>query len=267
VTLTLPAGAIYYQGEADAIIGGATASRYQCAFPQMIQSWRDAWHKGTLGEASLTFPFGFVQLSNWGNASNPPVPGEPTAVVRWGQTAGYGYVPNPKLPKVFMATAIDLGAPEGGCGRDTWPGLCIHPGYKQEVGRRLALGARDMILGHTDAYWMGPVFASASVAAPAHGIKVTFRDLGSGGLQVRSPDGFEVSKDGEAWWPATVEHLEKPATVILRSDIPGHLGQNSSYSVRYLWSQNPCTHPHYAIGNCSIYSDGIPAAPFLQPVH
>ena len=46
-----------------------------------------------------------------------------------------------------MATAVDLGAYEGGCGKDTFPNLCIHPGYKAAVGARLALGARNIALG------------------------------------------------------------------------------------------------------------------------
>jgi hypothetical protein len=28
--------------------------------------------------------------------------------IRWSQTAKYGYVPNPRLPNVFMAVAMDL---------------------------------------------------------------------------------------------------------------------------------------------------------------
>lgn len=33
-------------------------------------------------------------------------------VIRWAQTADYGYVPNPKQRNVFMACAIDLGDPK-----------------------------------------------------------------------------------------------------------------------------------------------------------
>lgn len=28
--------------------------------------------------------------------------------IRWHQTANYGYVPNPRMPQVFMAAAMDL---------------------------------------------------------------------------------------------------------------------------------------------------------------
>ena len=89
--------------------------------------------------------FGFVQLSSWGNAiNNPPKTGvDPgVATVRWAQRQT-----NDRVAKTFMATAIDLAAYEGGCGRDGFPaGLCIHPGYKQPVGARLTRGA---LLGST----------------------------------------------------------------------------------------------------------------------
>ena len=39
------------------------------------------------------------------------------------------------MPNTFMATAVDLGAYEGGCGKDTYPSLCIHPGWKAAVVR------------------------------------------------------------------------------------------------------------------------------------
>ena len=48
------------------------------------------------------------------------------------QSANFGYAPNPKQPRTFMAVALDLAAFQGGCcaGRsncNTYPGLCIHP--------------------------------------------------------------------------------------------------------------------------------------------
>ena len=267
LTRTTIEGVIYYQGEADAIIGGSVARRYKCAFPQMIQAWRDAWHKGTGGQSSASMAFGFVQLSVWGNKSNPPQAGEPVAVVRWGQTANFGYVPNAKLPNVFMATAVDLGSFEGGCGRDTWPSLCIHPGCKQEVGRRLAKGAAHLVLGETDSYWSGPLFQAAVHDRHEGTVEVTFRSLAKAGLELRTREGFEVSTNGGANWTKSTVAEVKGATVTLRGDSGGFAANATPMLVRYLWSQNPCTHPHFAVGNCSLYSDGIPAPPFTGQVH
>jgi len=44
------------------------------------------------------------QLAPWRNQSITT--GFPD--IRWAQTSNYGYVPNPSLPNVFMAVAMDL---------------------------------------------------------------------------------------------------------------------------------------------------------------
>ena len=49
------------------------------------------------------------------------------ADICWHQTAYYGYVPNARMKKVFMAVAMDLGDP-------TSPFRSVHPRSKQDVG-------------------------------------------------------------------------------------------------------------------------------------
>ena len=82
-----------------------------------------------------------------------------------------------------MATAVDTGAFEGGCGKDTYPALCIHPGYKAAVGARLALGARNVALGDASAYFSGPIFDSARSVGTT--LEVKFRATGADGIVVR----------------------------------------------------------------------------------
>uniref|UniRef100_A0A2C9LRX1 Sialate O-acetylesterase domain-containing protein n=1 Tax=Biomphalaria glabrata TaxID=6526 RepID=A0A2C9LRX1_BIOGL len=96
-------GAIWYQGESDS--SGVARDKYNCTFPTMIKDWRSNWNRASNGQTSNTFPFGFVQL-----APNHPSPG-PTAGfadIRWHQTVDRGDVPNPDMPNVFMAVAMDL---------------------------------------------------------------------------------------------------------------------------------------------------------------
>ena len=112
-------GAVWYQGESDASHPGGARDGYNCTFPAMIADWRSKWSASTNGLTNATFPFGFVQLNSVGNASaytnvTDPSNGDPYqpspygyAGLRWSQSAGYGYTPNPKMPNVFMAVCYD----------------------------------------------------------------------------------------------------------------------------------------------------------------
>ena len=184
-------------------------------------------------------------------------------ILRWQQTAGYGYVPNPAMPRTFMATAVDLGAFEGGCGGDGFPNsLCIHPGYKQEVGARLVRGAMAVAYNDSAAYSTGPIFVTARLGPST--VVVRFSATGAGGIEVRTPDGFELESDPGCWTAAAVQSVNSAAGEVIL-DASGALAAGR---VRYLWSQNPCQHPHYAVGNCSVYAkaEGLPATPFVAAI-
>jgi sialate O-acetylesterase len=118
LTNTTIKGAVWYQGEADAAHPGGMYDGYNCTFPAMIQDWRLKWGEGTNKQTDAEFPFGFVQLNSVGNSTvydrpsdksngDPYSPAFGYGGVRWAQTAGFGYTPNPKMPNVFMATSFD----------------------------------------------------------------------------------------------------------------------------------------------------------------
>ena len=83
-------GVLWYQGEANI---GYNRDKYQCAMKQLISDWKmEFQHYGTLADPDH-MPFGFVQLSTIQPDKNPNTP-----MIRWHQTADYGYVPNEILP-------------------------------------------------------------------------------------------------------------------------------------------------------------------------
>ena len=83
-------------------------------FPNMIKSWRKEWYAGSQMTTEPDFPFGFVQLCDKVKNSDTD---KNYAVVRWHQTADYGYVPNPDMERTFMAVTIDLPDPQSPYGR------------------------------------------------------------------------------------------------------------------------------------------------------
>lgn len=86
--------------------------------------------------------------------SNVTVGGFP--IIRWAQTANYGYAPNKRMENVFMAVAIDLGDPDS-------PHTSIHPRDKQDVGARLTIGARHVAYNDSDVYYLGMLPQSAKL--------------------------------------------------------------------------------------------------------
>eukprot|EP01084_Bolivina_argentea_P254237 427385_1 len=150
-------GALWYQGERDSK-EPICAGQYYCAMPTMINSWRQYWHSRS--DTDELFPFGVVQLAAWIDKTDNATctsPGQnntadctDVGLVRWGQSANFGYCPNKMMPNTFMATAIDLGDPNS-------PHGDVHPRYKQEVGRRLFMAAKNVIYGESDVYMNGPI--------------------------------------------------------------------------------------------------------------
>lgn len=248
-------GAIWYQGEANC---GGQANLYACQFPAMIADWRAKWAQVN-NNTNKVFPFGFVQLSTWGD--NDTTNAGPVPVVRWGQSANHGFVPNVEMPATFMAVAVDLSDPKS-------PVNEIHPRNKQAVGNRLARGALSVAYGR-NTYWTGPQ-VQVIVWDSTHGtIQLSFYNYASG-ITARVTDGFEVCGNGDAcaitasdvsgkWYNASVIGTTA-STVTLKPSTSGKWT-----TLRYLWRQAPCT-PLQGEGLCAIYAADLPLAPFILPI-
>lgn len=273
------------------------SKNYACMMPALIADWRAHWSAAS-GTAA-DFPFGIVQISAWGGATSGTVATGTNLQVpalRWGQSANFGYAPNPKMPRTFMAVALDMGAYQGGCcaGRsncNTYPSLCIHPWWKQEVGRRLALGMMNIGYNDSTACHQGPFPISAhavrasAAAAGAGGIKVTFKQqddggCGTSGIILRSQADFELKPTGGGNWTLATIVASDSTSVTLKSSTSTSSSSRAGTTfeaVRYLWSQSPGSHPRddSVPGNVSVYAAGprgeeLPAPPFflaVMPVH
>lgn len=207
-------GVLWYQGENNA----ERAAEYHALFSTMITQWRQTWGRGN-------FPFYFVQLANY------RAPGDPTgqnyAYLREAQTQTL------TLPETGMAVIIDVGNPDD-----------IHPGNKQEVGRRLAL------IAGANAYqlpgeYSGPVFAQALREKAALRVKFTHADGLTAGA--RTPTGFVIAGADRVFHEANAR-IEGDTVVVASPDVP------EPVAVRYAWGNNPAQ----SLAN----SAGLPAGPF-----
>ena len=254
------------KGEADANgDDGAIAEYYGCQFPAMIADWRLKWSQ--MSDTNATFPFGFVQLSVWDDETKNQTCGNNTvctdaAIVRWGQTGNYGFVPNENMTNTFMATAIDLGDPTSPWNSD------IHSRYKQQVAERLSNAGKNVIYGESDVYWMGPVAEKSGIDNDNARLWVEFRNVQNEGLMVKNSDGFEVYDCMKDLWVGNNGSVR----VMNGGDYVGFIvggGVNISCvtEVRYNWYTAPCD-PDDGIYNCGIYDKlgMLPATPFVLDV-
>ena len=137
------AGAIFYQGEAN-----AGDDSYACSFPGMITDWRANWRMGT------NFTFIFTQLSPYYNEA-----AECLAEGGQGLPTYLGILPKGRLrqeaalslERVGMASAIDIADPSS----PFWPGS-VHPRWKQPIGHRMSLEARRINYGESVLVTRGP---------------------------------------------------------------------------------------------------------------
>ncbi|XP_069805093.1 sialate O-acetylesterase-like [Dendropsophus ebraccatus] len=243
-------GAIWYQGEQNT---GMSPNLYNCTFPALIQDWRRSFHEGSLGETDPNFPFGFVQLSTF--LKNSPEDKYP--VIRWHQTADYGYVPNPKMPNTFMAVAMDLGD-------EMSPYESIHPRDKATVAYRLYLGARAVAYGERRVLFQGPFPETIDVSYTDSYMNITYNQellvthISDNIFEVFCSTGKDMTGNSQYTW-VTAPAQASSSNVVKVSFI----GCSHVAAVRYAWSDWPCEYKA-----CPIYSvrNRLPAPAFIKYV-
>ncbi|XP_055957669.1 sialate O-acetylesterase [Patella vulgata] len=243
-------GAIWFQGEANA----RHSAKYACQQPAMVKEWRKNFHHASMGETSLNFPFGFVQLAA-NSANHTKIGGFPG--LRWAQTANMGYVPNTKIPHSFMSVAMDL--PDFHSPRGS-----IHSRFKQDVAERLGLASLAVAYGEKGLSYQGPYPTSFNTKTKGH--LVIEYDHGHTVLDIRTTAGFEICCSAtsqttcgtnDAWVAAPVL-THHGATVTL--NVSGCQDKHW-VGLRYSWRESPCE-----FKKCCVYGrdNDLPAPSFIR---
>ncbi|XP_041098404.1 sialate O-acetylesterase [Polyodon spathula] len=240
-------GAIWYQGEDNT---NYNLDLYNCTFPAMIDDWRLSFHQGSAGQTSAVFPFGFVQISTYNQGSQS----DAFPRLRWHQTADFGFAPNPRMKNTFMAVSVDLVDPSS-------PWGSIHPRYKQDVARRLILGARAVAYGEEGVTFQGPfptkvelmgnimIITYSQQIAVSHFNKDVFEVCCS-----EKKTACDLSSSG--WAPAPVFKVYSDTVFLTTHNCPDEVS-----GLRYAWKDWPCDWKA-----CPVYSADhvLPAPPFVS---
>jgi sialate O-acetylesterase len=210
-------GAIWYQGESNA----GRAYQYRTLFATMIEDWRKHWNQGE-------FPFLWVQLANFMGKKTEP--GD-SAWAELREAQQYALA----LPHTGTGLAIDIGEEKD-----------IHPKNKQDVGKRLALGALKIAYGK-DIPFSGPLLEKARFESGA--AKLTFKHAYDGlKLKDGKGAGFAVAGEDKKFHWAEVKVEGKDTLIITSSKV------SNPVAVRYAWADNP---------DVSLYNSAdLPASPF-----
>ncbi len=213
-------GVLWYQGESDA----GNPEMYSKLLPQLITSWRGLWKKPDL-------PFLLVQLPNFMEETTGPQESNWAEMREVQRTTGLN------IPNTGMAVTIDIGE---------WND--IHPLNKKDVGKRLALQARELIYGEK-LVSSGPAPSNWKIDNGA--VMIDFDNLKSGWKfkDGNKPTGFTISEDGKTFYDAKAQVLDDNTLKIYNHEIknPG--------VVRYAWANNP--------GDANLYNkEDLPAGPF-----
>jgi sialate O-acetylesterase len=212
-------GVIWYQGESNT----PRSKEYEITFPNMINNWREDWQQDE-------FPFLFVQLANFKNASTAPRDDD-WAELRETQTKSLS------VENTGMAVAIDIGDAKN-----------IHPLNKQDVGKRLVRSALKVAYGK-DLVHSGPMYKSMQI--DDNKAIISFDHIGSG-LLIKNKHGyineFEVAGvDKQFYWAKA--RLEGDKIIVWSDKV------NKPVAVRFGWSCNPA--------EFNLYNkEGLPASPF-----
>ena len=206
------AGVIWYQGESNT----ANPLVYRRLFPDMIVSWREAW--------GYPFPFYYVQIAPY-NYGRPMV----GAMVREAQSMALSTY------NTGMVVVSDIGNIYD-----------IHPGNKQDVGKRLGNWALANTYGKADIQPSGPIYRDYAIEGDK--IRINFNYAEKGLLAKDGPlTEFLIAGEDRYFFPAIAE-IDQNSLLVESEYVP------APKSVRFAFSNTATP---------NLYNqEGLPASCF-----
>ena len=218
-------GFLWYQGETNCFKN--ETFEYTDKMQAMIRTWRSIWQDEELS-------FYYVQI----------------APFYYSKSEGKDHLTEETLPKFREAQAAALQIPNTGMVVTT--DLVdspddIHPTYKWEIGRRLALLALAKDYGKKSVVYSGPVFKSMKTSGNKAILKFSHTGSGLVSRDGKALDWFLVAGPDGKFVPA--EAVVKGKKVIVSAE-----GVASPQAVRFAWNE---------VAQPNLFNkEGLPAAPF-----
>ena len=174
------------------------------------------------------FPFLFVQLANFKELQTEPQDDD------WSELRE-AQLMTLSLHNTGMAVTIDIGDAND-----------IHPKNKQEVGRRLALNALNLVY-NKDIEYSGPIYKMKTIEG--NNIRLSF-DHSDSGLTTKDNEelkGFTIAGPDKVFHWAQAK-IDGNSIMVWNDKI------ENPVAVRYAWASNPI---------CNLYNNSeLPASPF-----
>ncbi|GAB4030575.1 sialate O-acetylesterase [Spirosoma jeollabukense] len=218
-------GFLWYQGESNCFLKETTT--YSHKLKTLITSWRTAWNDQKL-------PFYYVSL----------------APFKYSESKGKVALTRETLPEFREAQEQVLSLPQTGMivTTDLADDLSdIHPPFKWEVGRRLALLALTNAYDKNDVVAEGPIFEKMNVKGRA--IQLSFSQIGSGLVSKNGQPltGFTIAGKAGIFSPAEA-HIDGKHILVSADNVP------NPTAVRFAWDE--AAQPNL------FNKEGLPARPF-----
>lgn len=208
-------GFLWYQGETNCFLKENITYSYK--MKALINSWRSAWKSASVEKASAEMPFYYVQIApfNYAATKGKVLLDAETEPEFWEAQAQLL-----RLPNTGMVATIDL---------NDYPDD-LHPTYKWEIGRRLALWAlaKDY---HQKISYAGPIYKTAKFNGSVATIE--FDGVGSG---LQSIDGKAL----DCFTIAGADGRFRPADAVIRDNkvIVSAKGISKPIAVRFGWDES-----------------------------